>query len=726
LSNKENGQFIRFVLKIYRYNLLVSIFFDCPSGDAIFYCAVTTSDNMGKKCNLLLLFMGLMLINPVIVEANAEPPFPLGVEWKSDPFGTAGWVCDTVIVNDIFIGRNNAGLRRYDINTGSVIWYKELGKTETIWGPETGFTQTHTYRENRDPIIINQDKFYTRKTNNLIMCVSLPDCEEIWTGPEGVKEYIQVGDKIVTRTDTTLSCLDADTGTTNWSTNDLIHHLTADENHIYGINYNILKALHHDGSHAWSYNFGFVLNWVIKSRLVHGDYLFLYSSNGTMGFNLQNHQPVWYSPYKGTLHIAGDKLIIDNEQTVALNPETGEVLWQNPRDLDIECIVDNTIICKNDNQLVYISGSSGETIYERIFKKRIRELTYADDKLYATFQYSYTNNYEYARLSYMDPLTIDELIPPELESTNPYTTSTNRIEIKGNSPNPGTLLNIYWEYNLLNTTTTDPSGDYMAWITTPDPQIGTYTILVEDPYHEQEPSTNYEIVTPNAPSELEGRVIHILSEIPDYFETPTLIVNPSTTGNKPLDCQPALISDLQAHTYFEYLIPDLTKIQDNNLINIDQDGSLLTDPGYFTICISGPLVNPVVKYYESSSTGILDRSQVEAWLTQDFIEARRLNGETIEDTYRIWHDIGPYEDLFVIEIFEDSENRVVLVMYGFGPMGTVASGCYLENVILENLGDFTSSWIVVSWNDSNQNNQVDSPILGDSYEVVASGNQYWN
>ena len=171
----------------------------------------------------------------------------------------------------------------------------------------------------------------------------------------------------------------------------------------------------------------------------------------------------------------------------------------------------------------------------------------------------------------------------------------------------------------------------------------------------------------------------------------------------------------------------MIKTLDTNTTNIDTDGSLLTDPNLFTIGISGPLVNPVVKYYESPSTKLLYRSQVEIWITQDYLEARRLNGESFEETNRRYREIlRKEEDLFVIQIFEDSEGRTILLMYGFGPMGTMASGCYLENVMLEDPASFESAWIIVSGNDTNQNNQVDPPDSGDTYTIVTAGENFWD
>ena len=62
----------------------------------------------------------------------------------------------------------------------------------------------------------------------------------------------------------------------------------------------------------------------------------------------------------------------------------------------------------------------------------------------------------------------------------------------------------------------------------------------------------------------------------------------------------------------------------------------------------------------------------------------------------------------------------------FGPMGTVASGLYLEDVVLQDPAFDDVSWMIVRWVDSNDNNLVDSPLSGDTFDVLVSGDQYWD
>lgn len=78
-----------------------------------------------------------------------------------------------------------------------------------------------------------------------------------------------------------------------------------------------------------------------------------------------------------------------------------------------------------------------------------------------------------------------------------------------------------------------------------------------------------------------------------------------------------------------------------------------------------------------------------------------------------------HNDLFLIEMFQDSDGRHVFLVYGIGWKGTYAAGKYFHKEIYPNLKQFTDSWIIVKWEDTNGNNFVNAPGDGDTYTIIA-------
>jgi hypothetical protein len=75
--------------------------------------------------------------------------------------------------------------------------------------------------------------------------------------------------------------------------------------------------------------------------------------------------------------------------------------------------------------------------------------------------------------------------------------------------------------------------------------------------------------------------------------------------------------------------------------------------------------------------------------------------------------------MFVVEVYNDANNRSMLLCYGFGWKGTYAAGKYFDTMIYPNLGSFPYGWIIVEWNDTNGNGFVNNPGDGDTYTIVA-------
>jgi hypothetical protein len=77
--------------------------------------------------------------------------------------------------------------------------------------------------------------------------------------------------------------------------------------------------------------------------------------------------------------------------------------------------------------------------------------------------------------------------------------------------------------------------------------------------------------------------------------------------------------------------------------------------------------------------------------------------------------------MFVIEAYKDGSNRPIMLCYGFGWKGTYAAGKYFDQVIYPGIDSYTSSWVIVHWEDTNGDGFVNPPNDGDSYTVIATG-----
>ena len=208
----------------------------------------------------------------------------------------------------------------------------------------------------------------------------------------------------------------------------------------------------------------------------------------------------------------------------------------------------------------------------------------------------------------------------------------------------------------------------------------------------------------------------------DYYfrEKSCIMVQPSTSTEKPRGCAPAMVSDWLASAYIHTRLNNCVECLDTESLYVDQvDGSSLG--GLPVISFGGPVVNPIVSYCESDSTPLLDRSPV------------KYVGEGGNCSFKLWNDsmipdaslplsvINEDEDMFLIEVFQNSDEQTLLIVYGFGWQGTYAAGKYFDKVIYPNLDDFKNQWVIVHWMDTSLDGFVDSPGGGDTYIVVATG-----
>ena len=79
------------------------------------------------------------------------------------------------------------------------------------------------------------------------------------------------------------------------------------------------------------------------------------------------------------------------------------------------------------------------------------------------------------------------------------------------------------------------------------------------------------------------------------------------------------------------------------------------------------------------------------------------------------------QDMFVIEVFKDSDGRYQMIFQGFGWKGTYAAGKYFNEIVCNSLSAYDSAWIIVRWQDSNGDGFVNSPSDGDTYTVIGTG-----
>ena len=136
-----------------------------------------------------------------------------------------------------------------------------------------------------------------------------------------------------------------------------------------------------------------------------------------------------------------------------------------------------------------------------------------------------------------------------------------------------------------------------------------------------------------------------------------------------------------------------------------QTGKAVGPPTSGIVSFAGPYVNPVVKYAESLSTPLLDKAPIKFYSEGEAYYFLYQNGSNVAGASLPQSVINNNQDMFLIEIYKDSLGRYIMLCYGFG-----------------NLGAHTESWIIVKWDDTNNNGFVNTPEDGDTYTVITKGN----
>ncbi len=201
------------------------------------------------------------------------------------------------------------------------------------------------------------------------------------------------------------------------------------------------------------------------------------------------------------------------------------------------------------------------------------------------------------------------------------------------------------------------------------------------------------------------------------------MIYPSTSSSKPLGCASAMVSDWTASAFVSTKLTNFSEGLDTQASFVNQStGKALGSSGAGIVSFGGPVVNPVVKYAESSGTVAADRAPLMYAGSGGTCYFRFANGSSIAGASLPASVINTNQDMFLIELYPDGSGRYIFLCYGFGWQGTYAAGKYFDDVLYPNLGSQSESWIVVKWVDSNGNGFVNGPFDGDTYTVVAQGN----
>jgi len=200
------------------------------------------------------------------------------------------------------------------------------------------------------------------------------------------------------------------------------------------------------------------------------------------------------------------------------------------------------------------------------------------------------------------------------------------------------------------------------------------------------------------------------------------LIYASQTGPKPLGRYPATVSDWLASAFVSTKLKSFTEGLDTDGNFVDQTtGRPLGDPGVGIVSFGGPVVNVPVYYYEVNKIAPViycgvpgARGPGQPW-SQWYLA----NGMAITEAAM---GTDEHNDLFLIEMFNDCNDRHIFNAYGIDWRGTYAAGKFFESVYLPNLAIFTKSWIIVKWEDTNDDGFVNGPYDGDTYVILASGN----
>jgi hypothetical protein len=222
--------------------------------------------------------------------------------------------------------------------------------------------------------------------------------------------------------------------------------------------------------------------------------------------------------------------------------------------------------------------------------------------------------------------------------------------------------------------------------------------------------------------EVEYTLAPILSSFDLQFAANNVsVIYPSDNPQKPSGCVAAWVSDWTASAFVTTKLENYSEGFDTDSNFVDQaSGEPLGLSGIGIISFGGPVVNPVVKYAESSGTSPEDRAPIRFYSDGDVFYFQHWNGSSISGASLPLSVINHDQDMFVMEVYIDGSGRYMMLCYGFGWKGTYAAGKYFHTTIYPNLASHNISWVVVKWQDTNGDGFVNNPSDGDTYTIIAS------
>ena len=147
------------------------------------------------------------------------------------------------------------------------------------------------------------------------------------------------------------------------------------------------------------------------------------------------------------------------------------------------------------------------------------------------------------------------------------------------------------------------------------------------------------------------------------------------------------------------------------------------------IMSGGPAVNAPVRFYEynraTENTPVYFDALVN--VTGLFVLFRNSSTNAEETSTAAMYSpiltVGPggttpLKDYFVIEVFHDSNNNQVIIVYGYSGYGTFGGTLYFKNIFFPRQGfTLTDGYEIVRWNDTSGNGL---PDLADAYTILHS------
>ncbi len=209
----------------------------------------------------------------------------------------------------------------------------------------------------------------------------------------------------------------------------------------------------------------------------------------------------------------------------------------------------------------------------------------------------------------------------------------------------------------------------------------------------------------------------------DFFKLNDLrIIYPSDETLKPLGCSAAMVSDWTASAFIATKLENATEGLDTDSAFVNQASGKPTGvAGTGVVTFGGPIVNLVVAYAENASTQTGDKAPIRFHQESGTCYFQHSNGTSITGANLPSPAVSGNTDMFVVEVYRDHDGRYLLLCYGFGWKGTYAAGKYFDAEIYPNIGSYPYTWLIVKWEDTNDNGFVNTATDGDTYTIIATG-----